>query len=317
MQDRVVSATEQPSDKTTEAKLRPDAFEEFVGQEVAVKRLIIAIEGAKQRKGQLDHVLFCAPPGIGKTTLAYIVSKQLGQKVTQALGTGLKDSDAVGLFSPLAGRKGILFIDELIRPSPKLVTCICKAMEERLFIRGYSSVMLQPFTLIAASTDVGSIPAPMRDRFVHVLHLTPYEDKDLVKIAGRSAELLDMETDPKGLTIVAERSRGTPRITNRLLKISRDFTSSLTRESATKIMKELGVDKLGLDAWDRSYLKLLAQRFSGGPVGLTTLAGALQETDKTIETVLEPYLLARGLIIKSGKGRMLTAQGAVVAAKSK
>lgn len=312
-EQRTVSPNEQPKDKEIAQQLRPSKFNDFIGQDAVVKRLKVAIAGAKQRGEQLDHILLCAPPGIGKTTLAYIIASELDQKAIQALGTNLTDADAVRLLAPMANKRGILFLDELIKPAPKLTTCICKAMEEYYLIRGFSTVKLKPFTLIAASTDAGSIPSPMRDRFTHILHLSPYTEDELVKIARRSAKLLDMEAEEKALNTIAKRSRGTPRITNRLLKISRDFTTNLDARAAQRIMRELGIDEYGLDSWDRKYLKLLAVKFDGGPVGLTTLAGALQETEKTIETVLEPFLLAQGLILKSGRGRLLTAQGIVIA----
>ena len=306
---RILLPDEQIEDIETEKQLRPGAFDGFIGQENIVNRLKVAIEGAKMRKEQLDHILFCAPPGVGKTTLAYIITKELRQKMQQALGTGLKDSDAAKLFSPLISRPGILFLDELIKPSSILTTCICKAMEEQLLICGHSSVPLKPFTLIAASTDTGSIPAPLRDRFVHILHLNPYSIDELTRIAERSARILDIEAEGKSAKIIAIRSRGTPRIANRLLKICRNYTTSLSPVAAEKIMKEIGIDKYGLDQWDRSYLQLLVYKFNGGPVGLTTLSGAMQESDRTIETVLEPYILSRGLVLKTGKGRVVTESG--------
>lgn len=296
--------------------LRPERFSDYVGQIEVVETLKIAIEAAKYRREPIDHVLFHGPPGLGKTTLAHIIANEMETNLTVTSGPVLeKGGDLLGILTHLEDRD-ILFIDEIHR-TPKVVEeFLYPAMEDFVvnfvFDKGIHArshrYRLNRFTIIGATTRVGLLSSPLRDRFGIFRNLDFYDKEDLVSIARRSAALLNVELDDKGAKELSKRSRGTPRIVNRLLKRVRDYTQVradgiITKETVEAALSLEGVDKKGLTNLDRSYLKTIIEFYNGGPVGIEAIAATLQEETDTLVDVVEPYLLKIGLIIRTSSGR--------------
>lgn len=296
--------------------LRPERFSDYVGQIEVVETLKIAIEAAKYRREPIDHVLFHGPPGLGKTTLAHIIANEMETNLTVTSGPVLeKGGDLLGILTHLEDRD-ILFIDEIHR-TPKVVEeFLYPAMEDFavnfVFDKGIHArshrYRLNRFTIIGATTRVGLLSSPLRDRFGIFRNLDFYDKEDLVSIARRSAALLNVELDDKGAKELSKRSRGTPRIVNRLLKRVRDYTQvradgTITKETVEAALSLEGVDKKGLTNLDRSYLKTIIEFYNGGPVGIEAIAATLQEETDTLVDVVEPYLLKIGLIIRTSSGR--------------
>ncbi len=296
--------------------LRPERFSDYVGQIKVVETLKIAIEAAKYRKEPIDHVLFHGPPGLGKTTLAHIIANEMETNLTITSGPILeKGGDLLGILTHLEDRD-ILFIDEIHR-TPKVVEeFLYPAMEDFavnfVFDKGIHArshrYRLNRFAIIGATTRVGLLSLPLMDRFGIFRNLDFYDKEDLVSIARRSAALLNVELDDKGAKELAKRSRGTPRIVNRLLKRVRDYTQvradgTITKETVEAALSLEGVDKKGLTNLDRSYLKTIIEFYNGGPVGIEAIAATLQEETDTLVDVVEPYLLKIGLIIRTSSGR--------------
>ena len=302
-----------------ERALRPKKLDEYVGQEKIREQLEIFIDAAKKRNEALDHVLLFGPPGLGKTTLANIIAKEMGVNLRQTSGPVLeKTGDLAALLSNLE-ENDVLFIDEIHRLSPVIEEILYPAMEDyRLDImigEGPSArsvkLELPPFTLIGATTRAGMLTNPLRDRFGIVSRLEFYTRQELTKIVIRSAGLLEVEIDKEGANEIANRSRGTPRIANRLLRRVRDFSEvksegKINKSIADAALKMLDVDLIGLDLMDRSFLLAIIEKFSGGPVGLDNIAAAIGEEKETIEDVIEPYLIQQGYLMRTPRGRLAT-----------
>ena len=304
-----------------ERALRPKELVDYVGQEKIREQLEIFIGAAKKRKEPLDHLLLFGPPGLGKTTLAHIIANEMGVNLKQTSGPVLeKTGDLAALLSNLEAND-VLFIDEIHRISPVIEEILYPAMEDyRLDImigEGPSArsvkLELPPFTLIGATTRAGMLTNPLRDRFGIVSRLEFYTNDELAKIVLRSAGLLETTIDKKGSSEIAKRSRGTPRISNRLLRRVRDYADikaegEINEKIANQALKMLDVDLIGLDFMDRTFLKAIIEKFSGGPVGLDNLAAAIGEEKETIEDVIEPYLIQQGFLMRTPRGRVATPQ---------
>ncbi len=311
-----------PDDRSAEATLRPSRLDEFVGQAKVKESLQIAIDAAKQRKEPLDHTLFFGPPGLGKTTLALLMAKELGVNIRTTSGPVLeRPGDLVGLLTSL--RDGdILFIDEVHRLRPALEEFLYPAMEEyRVDVRVADAggtqaqtipMSLERFTLIGATTRFGLLTPPMRARFGLIERLHYYPPDDIAQILARSARILEVPTDPAGTAEIARRSRGTPRVANRLLKRVRDYAQvradgKITATVAGEALKRLDVDEFGLDDMDARILKAIIEQFEGGPVGVATVAAAVGEDPGTLEEVYEPFLMQQGFLARTPRGRCATA----------
>src|SRR5471030_1044722 len=317
--DRIVTP-ERGEDDTLESSLRPKTLAEFVGQAQARENLKVFIDAAKSRGEASDHVLFSGPPGLGKTTLAQIVARELGVNFRSTSGPVLaKAGDLAAILTNLEPRD-VLFIDEIHRLNPAVEEILYPAMEDYeldLVIGEGSSarsvkIQLAPFTLIGATTRSGLITTPLRDRFGIPVRLNFYTPEELLSIVERGAKVLGFNLTRHGAREIAARSRGTPRIAGRLLKRVRDFAAvakhaSVDAQIADAALTRLEVDARGLDAFDRRYLSLIAQNFSGGPVGIETIAAALGEARDAIEEVVEPYLMQQGFVQRTPRGRVLAA----------
>ena len=309
-----------PEDEPGRA-LRPQTLSEFIGQADARANLAVFIESARRRGEAMDHTLFHGPPGLGKTTLAQIIARELGVSFKMTSGPVLaRAGDLAAILTNLEARD-VLFIDEIHRMNPAVEEVLYPAMEDfelDLMIGAGPAarsvrIELQPFTLIGATTRLGLLTTPLRDRFGIPTRLQFYSDAELDLIVTRGARLMGMEADATGTREIARRARGTPRIAGRLLRRVADFAlvegdGRLTRHIADSALTRLGVDDLGLDGADRRYLTLIAESYGGGPVGVETLSAALSESRDAIEEVIEPYLLQQGLIARTPRGRMLAAR---------
>lgn len=319
MEKRVISTQAQEEDIKIETSLRPQTLEEYIGQEKAKKMLKVYIEAAKQRKESLDHVLFYGPPGLGKTTLAGIIANemQVHMKITSGPAIG-KPGEMAAILSGLQ-EGDILFVDEIHRLNRQVEEVLYPAMEDYVIDimigKGATArsirLDLPHFTLVGATTRAGLLSAPLRDRFGVVNHMEFYTPAELKTIVLHSAAKLEVEIDDAGALELACRSRGTPRLANRLLKRVRDFAQvkydgKINKEVASFALDLLEVDKLGLDQNDRNILMTIIEKFQGGPVGLDTLAASLGEDAGTIEEVYEPYLVKNGFINRTPKGRVAT-----------
>jgi Holliday junction DNA helicase RuvB len=315
-----VTPRPEPEDLPYESALRPASFDEYVGQEQLKENLLVFIRAARERGEPLDHVLLYGPPGLGKTTLAHLIAREMGVGLRGTSGPVIERAgDLAALLTNLAPRD-VLFIDEIHRLSPVVEEILYPAMEDfqiDLMIGqgpGARSVKidLPPFTLVGATTRAGLLTSPLRDRFGVVSRLNFYGEAELCRILGRSARLLNVVCREDGLAEIARRSRGTPRIANRLLRRVRDFAQveggEVTRAVADRALGRLEVDEAGFDAMDRRLLLLIIEKHGGGPVGVETLAAALSEEKDTIEDVFEPYLLQQGYLQRTPRGRVATPQ---------
>tara|TARA_S200000501_G_scaffold268118_1_gene251849 strand:+ start:4140 stop:5168 length:1029 start_codon:yes stop_codon:yes gene_type:complete len=304
-------------DIAVEKSLRPNNMDEFIGQKDIVDSLKLYIEAANKRGESLDHVLFFGPPGLGKTTLSIIIARELGVNIKQTSGPVLdKAGDLAGILTSLED-KDVFFIDEIHRLNAVVEEYLYSAMEdykiEIMIDKGPSArsvqLNIEPFTLVGATTRLGSLTSPLRDRFGVLLRFDYYEKEDLYEIIKRSAEILEVEIDKDGALELASRSRGTPRIANRILRRTRDYADvkangKITSSVAKDSLNTLGIDKFGLDSMDRTILDTLIEKFKGGPVGLNSLAVAVSEDVSTIEDVYEPYLIKEGFIQRTNRGRI-------------
>lgn len=307
----------QEEDLVVEKEIRPNTFNEFIGQNDITDNLKLYIKAAIKRNDALDHVLFFGPPGLGKTTLANIVAKELDVNLKHTSGPIMERAgDLAGLLTKLKHRD-VLFIDEIHRLNSVVEEYLYSAMEDyRIDImidRGPSArsvqLNLEHFTLIGATTRMGSLTSPMRDRFGVVLRVDFYESDDLLKIIRRSADILGVKIDGEGAYELAKRSRGTPRVANRILRRTRDYAEvmadgTICQEIAKKSLEKLGIDGNGLDDMDRRILSSLVEKFSGGPVGVNSLSVAVGEDPQTIEDVYEPFLIKEGFLQRTPRGRV-------------
>ena len=315
--DRIIDGERKGEDH--DASIRPERLSDFTGQEQARANLSVFIEAAKQRNEALDHVLFVGPPGLGKTTLAQIMSKELGVNFRSTSGPVIaKAGDLAALLTNLEDRD-VLFIDEIHRLNPAVEEILYPAMEDfqldLIIGEGPAArsvkIDLAKFTLVAATTRLGLLTTPLRDRFGIPIRLQFYTVQELESIVTRGARIMGIGIEPDGSLEIARRARGTPRIAGRLLRRVRDFaivagSDRITRDIADKALSQLEVDKIGLDELDRRYLNVIGESFGGGPVGIETIAASLSEPRDAIEDIIEPYLIQQGFLQRTPRGRILT-----------
>ncbi|MGH6771198.1 MAG: Holliday junction branch migration DNA helicase RuvB [Xanthobacteraceae bacterium] len=315
---RLVTA-ERRDDDAEAVSLRPQRLDEFIGQQQARANLSVFIEAARKRKEALDHTLFIGPPGLGKTTLAQIVARELGVGFRATSGPVIaKAGDLAALLTNLEARD-VLFIDEIHRLNPAVEEILYPAMEDfqldLIIGEGPAArsvkIDLAPFTLVGATTRAGLLTNPLRDRFGIPVRLNFYSEAELEQIVNRGARVLGIGMSADGANEIARRARGTPRIAGRLLRRVRDFAlvagdDAIDRASADRALRELEVDAAGLDAMDRRYLAMIAENYSGGPVGIDTIAAALSEPRDAIEEIIEPFLIQKGFVQRTPRGRLLT-----------
>ena len=317
MEDRFITSTKNWTDAEIENSLRPMSLNEYVGQTKVKESLEVYIKAAKTRKDSLDHVLLYGPPGLGKTTLAHIIANELGSQFKVTSGPAIEHAADLAAILTNLGKNDVLFIDEIHRLNKSVEEILYPAMEDFAldFIVGKGPsaknmrLKIQPFTLIGATTRAGMLTSPLRDRFGVICRLELYNDFELQEIIKRSAKILKIEIEEQASLDIAKRSRGTPRIANRLLKRVRDYadvlgTGKITKEIADQALAKMEIDDLGLDFIDRKILESIIYKFGGGPVGLDTLSATISEDATTIEDVYEPYLLQLGFIARTPRGRV-------------
>ncbi len=320
MERRIINTDETVEDRQLEPKIRPQKLDDYIGQSKLKEMMKVYITAAKNRGESLDHCLFYGPPGLGKTTISNIIANELGVNIKVTSGPAIEKPGEIAAILNGLSEGDVLFVDEIHRLNRQVEEVLYPAMEDFAIdiMLGKDATArsirldLPRFTLIGATTRAGLLSAPLRDRFGIISKLEYYNREELMQIVLRSAKVLNVEIDDAGAERIALRSRGTPRLANRLLKRVRDFADvryggRITREAADAALDILDVDKLGLDQNDRTYLLTIIEKFNGGPVGVDTLAAALGEDSGTIEDVYEPYLLMNGLINRTPRGRVATA----------
>ncbi|HET6807399.1 MAG TPA: Holliday junction branch migration DNA helicase RuvB [Frateuria sp.] len=314
---RIITPAAQLDDEALEASIRPRRLDEYLGQQAVREQLSIDIEAARKRGGALDHVLIFGPPGLGKTTLSHVIANELGVNVRSTSGPVLERAGDLAALLTNLEKNDVLFVDEIHRLSPVVEEVLYPALEDFqidiMIGEGPAArsikLDLPPFTLIGATTRAGLLTAPLRDRFGIVQRLEFYSPDELTAIVRRSARILGIACEVEGASEIARRSRGTPRIANRLLRRVRDYAEvraggQITREAAQAAMDMLKVDAEGFDELDRRMLATIIENFDGGPVGVESLAAALSEDRGTLEDVVEPYLIQQGFLIRTARGRM-------------
>ena len=315
----MIEADAGDDDKRYDLTLRPSRFDDFVGQERIKENLKVFVQAAIGRKEPLDHVLFCGPPGLGKTTLANILAEELGVSLVLASGPAIEHKGQLASLVTKLNARDVLFIDEVHRLAPVVEENLYTAIEDfRIEIvtgdGAYAQTLqlpLRPFTLVAATTRTGLLTAPLLSRFGYVARLDYYPPEQLAQVVARSARLLEIEVEEAAAFEIARRARGTPRIANRLLRRARDFAEvlgdgRLSQQVAEAALDRLDVDRAGLDEMDRRFLNVIIEFYKGGPVGIETLAAALSEPRDTLEDVYEPFLIQQGFLARTARGRVAT-----------
>jgi holliday junction DNA helicase RuvB len=316
---RTLAGSQASDDREYDITLRPSRFDDFIGQTKLKENLRVYVEAAKRRNGPLDHVLFCGPPGLGKTTLSLILAQEMGVNLAMASGPAIEHKGQLAALLTKLERGDVLFIDEIHRLSAVVEENLYTAVEDfRIdIVQGdgpYAATLqlpLAPFTLVGATTRTGLLTSPMLSRFGIVERLDYYPADELARVVIRSARLLSISVDNDAAAEIARRARGTPRIVNRLLRRARDFAEVLgdgriDLKLANEALRRLEVDDAGLDAMDRRYLSVIIEHYKGGPVGIDTLAAALSEPRDTLEDVYEPFLLQQGFLARTARGRVVT-----------